>query len=89
MDKIRSMCYTLIKELQEAMQELTFGAVLPIDLGSIVDSMAWSAEFRRQNYSFIEHVANREQVGVGYRYLLERARRGVKRGVVAEEGQGQ
>jgi hypothetical protein len=47
-----------------------------IDLGAIVDSMAWSQEFRRQSYSFIEHIKNKEHTGVGYRYLLERARKG-------------
>ena len=75
--KIRSMCHTLIKELQEAMQELTFqGDVPSIDLSDIVDSMAWSQAFRRQSYSFMEHVANQERAGVGYRYLLEQARKG-------------
>ena len=39
--KIRSMCHTLIKELQKAMQELTFqGDVPSIDLSDIVDSIA-------------------------------------------------
>jgi hypothetical protein len=75
--KIRDMCHTLIKELQEAMRELTFqGDVPSIDLSDIVDSMAWSAAFRRQSYSFVEHVANQERTGVGYRYLLEQARKG-------------
>jgi hypothetical protein len=75
--KVRQMCHTLIRELQEAMRELTFqGDVPSIDLSRIVDSMAWSQAFRRQSYSFIEHVKNQEQTGVGYRYLLERARQG-------------
>jgi hypothetical protein len=75
--KIKTMCHTLIGELQESMKELTFGSDVPsIDLGGIVDSMAWSQAFRRQNYSFVEHVKNQEQMGVGYRYLLERARKG-------------
>jgi hypothetical protein len=75
--KIRNMCRTLIGELQEAMRELTFqGDVPSIDLSEIVDSMAWSQALRRQSYSFIEHVANRERTGVGYRYLLEQARKG-------------
>jgi hypothetical protein len=77
MRKIQSMCHTLVQELQEAMKELTFQGDVPgIDLSEIVDSMAWSQAFRRQNYSFMEHVANRERIGVGYRYLLERARKG-------------
>jgi hypothetical protein len=75
--KIRTMCHTLVRELQESMTELTFGPNVPsIDLGQIVDSMSWSQAFRRQNYSFIEHRQNKEQAGVGYRYLLERARKG-------------
>jgi hypothetical protein len=75
--KIRTMCQAWIQELQAAMEELTFGCPVPgIDLGAVVDSMAWSQEFRRQHYSFIEHVANKERTGVGYRYLLERARKG-------------
>jgi hypothetical protein len=47
-----------------------------IDLSEIVDSMAWSQAFQRQNYSFMEHMANRERIGIGYRYLLEWARKG-------------
>jgi len=74
--KIRDMCRTLIQELQEALDELTFGPVPSIDLGGIVDSMAWSQEFRQQQYSFMEHVANKEHTGVGYRYLYRRAQRG-------------
>jgi hypothetical protein len=75
LDRIRTMCYTLIQELQEAMKELTFETDVPsIDLGGIVDSMSWSQAFRRNSYSFIEHVANRERTDVGYRYLFERAK---------------
>jgi hypothetical protein len=77
MRKIGSMCHTLVQELQEAMRELTFQGDVPgIDLSEIIDSMAWSQAFQRQNYSFMEHVANRERTGVGYRYLLEQARKG-------------
>lgn len=39
-----------------------------------MDSMAWSQAFRRQGYSFIEHVANKGRTDVGYQYLLERAK---------------
>lgn len=79
--KIKKMCSTLTQELQEAMKELTFGSSVPsIDLGGIVDSMAWSQQFRRQGYSFIEHVKNQECTGAGYRYLLERAKAGRNRG---------
>ena len=76
------MCSTLTQELQEAIKELTFGTSVPsIDLGDIVDSMAWSQEFRRQGYSFIEHGKNQEHTGVGYRYLLERAKAGRNKGM--------
>ena len=75
--KIKSMCHTLVQELQESMRELMFGSNVPsIELGRIVDSMSWSQAFRRQNFSFIDHGPNKEQAGVGYRYLLERARKG-------------
>ncbi len=73
--KIHNMCQALTQELQEAMKELTFGSDVPsIDLGSIVDSMAWSQAFRQSGYSFIEHAANRGRTDVGYQYLLECAK---------------
>ena len=59
------------------MNKLTFRSDVPsIDLGGIVDSMAWSQQFRRQGYSFIGHVANKERTNMGYQYLLERAKGG-------------
>lgn len=77
LSKIRNMCSTLTQELQEAMKELTFGTNVPsIDLGGIVDSMAWSQQFRQQGYSFIEHAKNQEYTDVGYRYLLKQAKAG-------------
>jgi hypothetical protein len=77
LSKFQKICQILISELQERMRILTFQADIPtIDLGQIVDSMAWSHAFRRQNYSFIEHMQNRDQVGIGYRYLLDHARKG-------------
>ena len=78
------MCRALTQELREAMRELTLGSDVPsIDLGSIVDSMAWSQAFRRQGYSFAEHVANEDRTGVGYRYLFERAKQGKDQGKAA------
>lgn len=74
--KIKSMCRTLVQELQEALDELTFGPVPGIDLDGIVDSMAWAQAFRRESYSFREHVANKQRAGVGYRYLYKRASKG-------------
>jgi len=74
--KIERMCHTLIGELQALMNVLTFGSpVPPIDLSRIVDSMAWSQAFRRQNFSFITHAQNQDQVGGDYGFLLERARK--------------
>ncbi|KAK6591595.1 hypothetical protein H4I96_12289 [Botrytis cinerea] len=74
--KIERMCHTLIGELQALMNVLTFGSpVPPIDLSRIVDSMAWSQAFRRQNFSFITHAQNQDQVRGDYGFLLERARR--------------
>jgi hypothetical protein len=74
--KIERMCHTLIGELQELMKVLTFGSpVPPIDLSRIVDSMAWSQAFRRQNFSFIDHAQNQDQVAGDYGFLLARARK--------------
>ena len=74
--KIETMCSRLIMELQELMMVLTFGSEVPaIDLSRIIDSMAWSQAFRRQNYSFIEHTRNQDQVEGDYRFLLDRARK--------------
>lgn len=72
--KIRQMCHTLLRELQECMKELTFQGDVPgIDLSRIIDSMAWSEAFRHRSYSFMEHAKNKEHAGVGYQYLLKRA----------------
>jgi hypothetical protein len=74
--KVETMCHKLIEELQELMGALTFDSEVPtVDLSRIVDSMAWSQAFRRQNFSFIEHVQNQDQVKGDYQYLLDRARR--------------
>ena len=76
--KIQKMCHTLIQELQESLKELTFGSSVPsIDLGEVVDSMAWGHEFRQQNYSFMSHKENQDYTDVGYQYLLERAKEGI------------
>ena len=76
LSKIYNIYCILMQELQEALDKLTFGLVPSIDLGGIVDSIAWSQEFQQQQYSFMEHVANKEHTGVGYRYLYKRAQRG-------------
>jgi len=77
LDKIQGMIEFSIHELQELMIELTFGSpVETVDLSRIVDSMAWSQAFRRQDFSFISHTQNQDQVKGDYQYLLGRARRG-------------
>src|SRR4051812_18463345 len=53
-------------------------AMTDIDLSQIVDSMSWSAGFRRQAYNFIEYIENRQRVGGGYTYLLELACTAIK-----------
>jgi hypothetical protein len=46
LSKIQAMGDVLSNELQDLLQELAFGALVPlIDLSGIVDSMAWSQEF--------------------------------------------
>jgi hypothetical protein len=63
--------------LQVLIQSLIFDSQVPaIDLGSIIDSMAWSSEFRRSEYSFITHIKNREQTDVGWEYLYAVAQKG-------------
>jgi hypothetical protein len=76
LSKFQTMCHTLISELQVLLEILTLHTAMPaIDLSCIVDSMSWSAGFRRQAYSFIEHPENRQRVGGGYQYLLELAQK--------------
>jgi hypothetical protein len=75
------MIQILTTELRELMNNLTFGSeVEPIDLSHIVDSMAWSQAFRRQDYSFISHPQNQDQVQGNYEYLFQRAKRCKGRG---------
>jgi hypothetical protein len=77
LSKIQAMGDVLSNELQDLLQELAFGAPVPfIDLGNIVDSMAWSQEFRRTEYSFINHTHNKARTDVGYEFLLKRAQKG-------------
>lgn len=74
--KIETMCEVLVRELRELLLVLTFDSpVETIDLERIIDSMAWSQAFRRQGFSFIDHVQNQDQVRGDYRNLLERAQR--------------
>jgi hypothetical protein len=68
LEKIQVMC----EELKELQEMLMFGPMPAIDLSQIVDSMAWSQEFRRDNYSFIQHPKNKRNVDAGYRVLLRR-----------------
>ena len=91
MAKIEVMCQELIKDLGMILDELVFGSkVADIDLGQIIDSMSWSQEFRRDDYSFIQHPKNKVQVDFGYRLLLKKARKAVgewqmiKRGIDGE-----
>lgn len=75
LEKIRVMCQILKKELWTMLHGLMFGPMPEIDLSKIVDSMAWSNEFRRDDYSFIQHPKNQGIVEAGYKVLLRRARK--------------
>jgi hypothetical protein len=75
LQKVRVMCQELNRELREMLDELMFGPMPGIDLSQIVDSMAWSNEFRRDDYSFIQHPKNKGIVDTGYQALLRRARK--------------
>ncbi|OBT44377.1 hypothetical protein VE00_07063 [Pseudogymnoascus sp. WSF 3629] len=66
--KIETMCDVLVRELRELLMVLTFDSpVETIDLERTIDSMAWSQAFRRQGFSFIDHVQNQDQVKGDYR----------------------
>jgi hypothetical protein len=78
--KIRTMGLAMIEEGYHMIRELAFGTALPVfDLSEVIDSMAWSSEFRRSDYSFINHTKNSERIRVGHSFLLERAK-GIKGG---------
>jgi hypothetical protein len=73
--KIRTMGLAMIAEGYDMIRELAFGKELPaFNLSGIIDSMAWSSEFRRSDYSFINHTKNNERIRVGHSFLLERAK---------------
>jgi hypothetical protein len=72
--KVQGMCRGLVQRLVENLQELAFRLSLPrIELDQVIDSMAWSPEFRKSEYSFIQHPQN-QGLNVGYQYLLNRAK---------------
>lgn len=89
--KIQVMCQELIANLREIFDELVFHSkVTDIDLSQIVDSMSWSQEFRRDDYSFIQHPKNKPHADFGYKLLLKQARKAmgewqmIKKGVDGE-----
>ncbi|KAH8798674.1 hypothetical protein F5884DRAFT_742883, partial [Xylogone sp. PMI_703] len=76
MDRLRWMCRNLIYELNILIRELMFDQPPPaIDLTTIEDTMAWSAAFRRLEYSFIENIKNHQKCKVGWEYLYRHIRR--------------
>ena len=53
----------MIQEGYDMIRELAFRKELPVfDLSEIINSMAWSSEFRRSDYSFINHTKNNKQI---------------------------
>ena len=74
--KVRTMGQQMVAQLGAMLQKLAFGIVLPtFPLGQLVDSMAWSSEFRRTDYSFIDHSKNPPEIQVGYRFLFQEAQK--------------
>lgn len=72
--KIGPMCNELVNELKELMVTLAFEEPLPtIELGHVIDSTAWSQQFRKAGFDFTKHSANRH-LNVGYSFNLRRAR---------------
>ena len=58
--KIRPICNALLKELRKILLTLAFEEeLLTIKLGQVVDSTAWSQQFRKANFDFTKHAANR------------------------------
>lgn len=71
--KIGPMCNALLEELREILLTLAFEEELPtIKLGQVVDSTAWTQQFRKANFDFTKHAANR-QLNVDYLFNLRRA----------------
>ena len=64
--KISKIYQVVNKELQEILKWLIFDKAVPdIDLGQVIDSIAWSQEFRCDEYSFIQHPQNKH-LDIGY-----------------------
>ena len=75
--KIGPICNTLTLELKDLISQLSFEIELPtIQLDKVIDSTAWTQQFRRADFNFTEHPVNKE-LDVDYSFLLERARTAV------------
>jgi hypothetical protein len=73
--KIYTMGLAIIEEGYNMIRKLAFRKELPaFNLSEIINSMAWSSEFRRSDYSFINYTNNDERIRVGHSFLLERAK---------------
>ena len=74
--KIRTMGQNMISQLQGMLQDLAFNTELPtVPLDKLIDSMAWSSEFRRTDYSFINHSKNPASIRVGHSWLFAAAQK--------------
>jgi len=86
LEKISKMYYAVNKELQEMLTWLMFKKAVPnIDLSQITNSIAWSQEFRRNEYSFIQHPQNKH-LDVGYQGLLKCAREAREKRQIMKKG---
>lgn len=75
LSKIKVMCDGLMREMSALLHELAFQKGVPtVDLSKIIDSMAWSQDFRRDDYSFIKQARNKS-IDVGFKFMLKRARK--------------
>jgi hypothetical protein len=74
--------------LQEILKWLIFDETVPdIDLGQVTDSIAWSQEFRRDEYSFIQHPQNKH-LDIRYQGLLSRVRKARRKRQMIKKGIG-
>lgn len=86
LQKVLVMCQELNRELREILDKLMFRPMLAINLSQIVDSIAQSNKFRRDNYSFIQHPKNKSVINTGYQVLLRRARKASREWQIIKKG---
>jgi hypothetical protein len=72
--KIGPMGDAIVAELKELISLMAFQNELPtIDLSKVIDSTAWTQQFRKADFNFTKHPLNKE-LDVEHSLVLERAR---------------